>query len=223
MFRVPIDIKSVTLTDPEAKQLYETLHKQFGRNSQAETEELKKALMSKRKIVDQLEVRISILQDELEKVREEAFRLRRQANNVRLEYSKRYTDNKKLRRENVELRRKFRQKAEFAEFLMKILNRENAAARLIRGIPNQTVEEKENSSVITAKNVRDRTIMDNFVVANGDDEDLYIMCRVCHNRGFTATRMDGIGMEFVPNGVTGLNMYNAMRGHWDRHHTVGEN
>lgn len=141
----------------------------------------------------------------------------------RKEFAGRYTENKRLRFEIVELKRKLREQGNLLSFVMRLVEKQNATNRLIRELSNRPVEEKENLSVNAAKNVRDRVIMDSFIVANGDDEDLYIMCRVCHNHGFTATRVEGVGMEFVPNGVTGLSLYNAMRGHWDRHHKAGEN
>lgn len=197
MHDIPINIKSLSMSSEELSELHQQLSKVLGVTTGADEVAYRKEVARLREQVRKLEGIISSLRKEtneqsqlIASLRGTARALRNEANNIRLQYARRFNDNKKLRFEIVEQKRLIRLmkgRADRAEAVVDLLT-----------IPNQTVEEN--------KNERDRDILSEFVITPGDSRDDALVHRKC------------TVVEWVPCTTDLLRVYFAARSHIEKHH-----
>ncbi len=203
------NLLNTTMPSGVAYALHEILKKRFGEDESREVleKEYKSYIDWSNKTIGILEDNLRKRNAEIETLRELTKQAQAVARSVRLQYAGRYTSNKALRRENVELKRKLRQTTAFKDYLMKVLKRDNLVRQALSKVPNQPVEEN--------KNQRDREILKGFFLMPMDAVDDMVVCGWC----------DGVpNVESVPKNSDLLAVYFVARGHWEKKHMdKGEN
>lgn len=184
------------LTTSEARALYNQLHEKF-RSVHEDRVLRERSVLIERlsETINRRDNEIKTLlsyQDSLRETLEAAVNDR---NNIRLSFSHRYTDNKKLRFEIVELKRQLRKQTAWFDVIKNLAK--------VKDVPNQSVAENKNS--------RDRDILSEFVLLPADREDDVLLHLTCGD------------MEPVPRATDLLRVYFVARSHMEKHHKEENN